>query len=288
LGSKGLSTKATAYSVDSNEGDSDDDLQLASLTMLYGNSARIRDSADAELAADLEDSLFGEDGGEELSANASMMSFASQTSNVFGTRSNSRRVPTRHRHVEQLYSDDEGDETIEAHSSSHYVIEDLTEQSDHVEAPSEPPPPSVIPVHLVSDSDIRDFVNQERTASLLRQAATLRRTMTTVDPGRVLEAEGDVQSRLSSYQSIINCHPDILLMWSLLGVWPDLSVRSRMNFDPDLFNVMSRYPDFLERLEEEASATFPTPPPVTEEAAHVDHADASMDTSLEERATPIG
>ena len=61
LTGKGLSTKATAYSVDSNDGDSDDDLQLASLTMLYGNSARFSESANAERAVDLEDDLFGED-----------------------------------------------------------------------------------------------------------------------------------------------------------------------------------------------------------------------------------
>ena len=39
-------------------------------------------------------------------------------------------------------------------------------------------------------------------------------------------------------------------MWRLTGVWPDLNVNSMMDFDPALFNIMSRYPELLRRVGE--------------------------------------
>ena len=51
----------------------------------------------------------------------------------------------------------------------HYSMDDLTEQSEGAETPIEPPTPPAAPVHLVSDTDVCSFVNQERTTSLLRQ-----------------------------------------------------------------------------------------------------------------------
>ena len=132
FGSTPKSTKATAYSVGSNEGDSDDDLQLASLTLLYGNSARHGECEDAEFAAALDDSLFGEDvtydGAEEINANTAMMAFASQTSDVFGAAHRTNKTPTRRQRFRQLYSDDEEDEVIEVHSSVHFVMSNDTEE----------------------------------------------------------------------------------------------------------------------------------------------------------------
>jgi hypothetical protein len=255
-------TKTTAHSVDIDEGDTDDDLQIATLTLLYSNSATHGHDREVDLVLPaFDDFMFEYDGGyedaEEMSANASMMAFASRSSETFGTPVKAAASTRRdHRPIRPLYSEDE-DEIIIATSYIHIEMSDLSDPEEEKDFST--PQPEDMSLHLVHDQEVYEFVNQERSLPPLVNTAQLRLSMTEVDPERVAQACNDIQYFLGLYQSIFDTPPDVLLMWRLTGVWPDLNVNSMMDFDPALFNIMSRYPELLRRVGEPTQLVQPQP-----------------------------
>jgi hypothetical protein len=254
-------TKTTAYSVDSNEGDSDNDLHMANLTLPYGNSATHDHDREADLVTALDDSMFEDDSvhgdAEEISANASMTAFASRSSETFRTPVRAAASSSRDRRPNwPLHLEDE-DEITTASSSIHIELGDISDPEEEKDFST--PQPEDMPLHLVHDQEVHEFVNQERSLPLLINVAQLRLSMTEVDPERVTRACNDIRYFLGLYPFIFDTPPDVLLMWRLTGVRPDLNVNSMMDFDPEPFNIMSRYPEPLRRVGEPTQQVQPQP-----------------------------
>jgi hypothetical protein len=129
------SAKTTAYSMDSNSGDSDDDLQLADLTRLYGLQARsyesdVRDYADLPALLTRQEVESDED--EEINAHAAMvanvarapmrMSERDEVHALSSSMSRMRMTSSRNSVFDPPSEDDE-DIVLQAHSSVHFEID---------------------------------------------------------------------------------------------------------------------------------------------------------------------